>query len=126
MKRMYLLFSHKLTQEQIEDAKNNLLVDEFVHLPADLQELWGNMPPDIISLKYYLEPFRKWLNDANAQDYVLVQGDYGATYRMVEYALKKGLYPIYATTKREVVETTLPDGSIKTERIFKHCQFRHY
>jgi len=120
------MFTHKLTPEQIQDASANLLVDEFVYLTDELQQRWSNVPPDIVSLTDYLKPFEEWLDSANLEDYVLVQGDYGATYQMVEYALDKGLCPIYATTKREAVETVLSDGTVKTERLFRHCRYRNY
>jgi len=125
---MFLLFSHKLTQEQIQDAQNNLLVEEFVHLPNELQQRWTNVPPefDNVGLQNYLEPFCEWLDEANVGDFVLIQGDFGATYQMVECAFSKRLIPVYATTKREAVETVLPDGTVKVERLFKHCIFRRY
>jgi len=128
MKKMFLMFTHKLTPEQIQDASTNLLVDEFVYLTSELQQRWGNVPPEIdeLSLKSYLEPFCEWLEDANEKDFVLIQGDYGASYCMVQYALRKGLYPVYATTKREAVETVLSDGTVKTERLFRHCRYRNY
>ncbi len=40
MGKMFLLFSHRLTDEQIRDAKENLAVIEFIALPKDLQYLW--------------------------------------------------------------------------------------
>ena len=48
MKKMFLLFSHNLTQIQIDDAKNNLDIEKFVSLSQDLQELWSNIPSDLI------------------------------------------------------------------------------
>jgi len=35
MKKMFLIFSHKLTPAQIEDAKKSLGIDEFVELPEE-------------------------------------------------------------------------------------------
>jgi len=35
--KLFLLFSHKLTDEQIKDAKDNLGIDEFIYLLKDLQ-----------------------------------------------------------------------------------------
>ena len=50
----------------------------------------------------------------------------GAPYLMsaLEHELKKlGIAPIYAFSKRECVEQTLPDGSVKKTTVFKHCGF---
>ncbi len=61
MKKMFLLFSHNLTQIQIDDVKNNLDVEKFVSLSQDLQELLSNIPSELISLKEYLLLFRNFL-----------------------------------------------------------------
>ena len=61
MKKMFLLFSHNLTQTQIDDAKNNFDVEEFIYLNQDLQKLWSNIPSELISLKEYLLPIRNFL-----------------------------------------------------------------
>jgi len=59
--KMFLLFSHKLTDEQIKDAKSNLGVDEFVYLPDDLQNKFSNVPPEIDDIKEYTKDFIKFL-----------------------------------------------------------------
>jgi len=123
---LYLLFSHNLTPEQIQDAQENWQVAACIFLPKQLQDLWSNVPPELTSLKDYLQPIFEWLRNAQAGDLVLIQGDYGATYLMIQYAFERGLRPIYSTTLRKVVETPFPDGSIRTERVFAHHQFRFY
>ncbi len=40
MKKMFLLFSHKLTQTQKDDAIKTLGIDEFVYLPENLQQVF--------------------------------------------------------------------------------------
>lgn len=127
MHKMLLLFSHELTADQREDADVSLTIDEFVFLPLDLQESWRNIPPMNPLLSDYLEPFRGWVKEnANLGDYVLIQGDFGAAYSMVNYAFSAGLIPVYATTERKSVETRMPDGSVNLERTFKHRMFRRY
>ena len=127
MPKMLLLFSHELTVDQREDADASLTINEFVPLPLDLQELWMNISPTKPLLSAYLEPFCIWIREnANSGDYVLIQGDFGAAYSMVNYAFSAGLIPVYATTERELVETRMSDGSVKLERIFKHMMFRRY
>jgi hypothetical protein len=124
---MLLLLSHKLTEDQKEDANTALGVREFLALPDDLQNLWMHITPTKHVLSEYLEPIRSWLNkNAGHGDYVLIQGDYGAVYLMVNYAFSVGLIPIYATTERVVVEKRMPDNVVKSERIFKHKRFRRY
>ncbi|CAB3288132.1 conserved protein of unknown function [Methanocaldococcus lauensis] len=126
MPKMFLLFSHNLTDDQIKDAKENLKVDKFIYLPKELQNIWSNIPPEIEDITDYLKPIKEFLkNNANDGDYVLIQGDFGATYNMVNYAFENNLIPIYATTKR-VVKEVIEDGKVITIREFKHCRFRKY
>ena len=108
--KMYLLFSHKLTDAQIEDAKK-LGVDEFVYLPEDLQRKFSNIPPELESVKKYAKDFEKFLENAKSGDYVLIQGDFGLTCHLVNFAKSKGLIPVYATTKR-ISKDIKKDGKI--------------
>ena len=126
MKKMFLLFSHNLTQIQIDDAKNNLDVVEFVSLSQDLQELWSNIPSELISLKEYLLPFRNFLaENSNFEDVVLIQGDFGAVYQMVNFANDLGLKSVYATTTRLIEEIIVDEKTVK-KSIFEHRRFREY
>lgn len=126
MKNMFLLFSHKLTNEQIIDAKKVLKIDNFVYLPNDLQSLWSNVPAELESLKSYLLPLKEYIkNNAKKDDYVLIQGDFGAVYEMVNYAKKLNLTPVYATTKRETQEEIQKEKVVKISK-FKHIRYRKY
>ena len=126
MKKMFLLFSHNLTQIQIDDAKNNLDIEKFVSLSQDLQELWSNIPSDLIFIKEYLLPFRNFLKkNSNFGDVVLIQGDFGAVYQMVNFAKDLGLEAVYATTNR-IIEEIVEDGKTIKKSIFEHRRFRNY
>jgi hypothetical protein len=54
------------------------------------------------------------------------QGDFGATYLMVRFALEQGLIPIYATTRRKAREESQADGAVKLTHHFQHQTFRKY
>jgi hypothetical protein len=121
-----LLFNHTLTDAQKHDAKNTLNVKEFINLPKELQHTWSNIPTDVASLLILLAPIKEFISkEARKGDYILIQGDFGATYAMVEFTKSLGLIPIYATTKREVIETNAGNKVIK-KSIFKHERFREY
>lgn len=123
-KKMILLFSHTLSDEQKNDAIQNFEVVEFVSLPNDLQKLWSNFDADLEKLD--LEPFKKFLQSvAKSGDVVLVQGDFGASFSMVQFALELGLISVYATTKREAFEV-VENGQTVKKSIFKHRRFRRY
>ncbi|GAB4494436.1 MAG: CRISPR-associated protein Csx20 [Raineya sp.] len=125
--RLFLIFSHTLTPKQIEDAQNNWGIKQFIPLPEALQELWSNIPPELASLKSYLQPLLAWLEDNNIspQDTFLIQGDYGATYLLVQWCHQKGLKALYSTTER-IVEEFLENNKVSIRKTFQHCRFREY
>ena len=123
---LHLLFNHTLTIEQEADAKASFGVDKFVYLPTNLQHIWSNVPSDLEDLKEYLAPIKMYLtSNLKPNDTILIQGDCGATYMMVNLAKSLGAKAVYATTKREVVEELYGDKVIKRS-IFKHVRFRSY
>ncbi|MDY0223497.1 MAG: CRISPR-associated protein Csx20 [Desulfobacterium sp.] len=125
--RMFLVFSHKMTRDQIRDAELSLGVTTLVEMPDNLKELWRQISPLPAKINDLLEPLRQWLETAaNPLDFVLIQGDFGATWLMVDFVFKQGLVPVYSITRREAGETVLPDGSVKMEHLFHHQQFRRY
>lgn len=123
---MFLLFSHKLTKEQEDDAKNSFGIKNFIYLPQDLQELWSNIPPEIEDLDNYLEPIFKYLQEnIKDGDYALVQGDFGATCKVANFVKSLNATALYATTKRNAVEKVVDGKMVKTS-VFKHVRFRSY
>ncbi len=126
MKQMFLLFSHKLTLSQEEDAINSLKVEKFIPLPKNLQDLFSNIPNDLDSLNNYLKPIKEFLKDYSINDDVaLIQGDFGATYILVNFAKSLKLKAVYSTTKR-VTQEFEEDGKIIKKSIFEHERFRDY
>jgi len=124
---MFLLFNHTITDSQVNDAREKLEVGKIIEMPRDLRSLWSNIPPELECLCCYLEPVKTWLAmTAHPGDYVLVQGDFGATYLAVRFAFKQGLIPVYSTTHRDAEEEPGGDGSIKLVHRFEHCAFRRY
>ena len=125
-KKLFLLFSHTLTTTQIADAKSTFAIDEFVTLSDELQKLWSNVPSDIDDVSDYLKPLKAYLKEkSSSEDVVLVQGDFGATYHMVNFVKSLGMKAIHATTKRDVIEKVIDDKIVKTS-VFKHVRFRVY
>ena len=127
MPDILLLFSHKLTLEQERDLRENWEVKNIFGLPDHLQKLWSNIPPDLTNLSSYLKPIKDWLKENGKRgDLVLIQGDFGAVYIMVNYCFKLGLVPVYATTEREARERISPKGEVVINRVFRHKIFRVY
>lgn len=127
MKTLFLIFNHNFTRQQEEDARNSLGIQHIVELPESLKSLWKQIPSDIPEIASYIQPIKDWLlSQAQSEDYVLIQGDFGACYLMVRTAFENGCIPIYATTKREAIEDYQPDGTVKMIHQFKHQRFRQY
>lgn len=125
-KNLYLLFNHKLTPEQENDALKTLQVTDFVYLSDELQQIWSNVPSNEANLKSYLDKITKYVKkNVQKDDVVLVQGDFGATFMMVDLVRSLGGKAVYATTKRSVVEVMDGDKVIK-QSVFKHEMFREY
>ncbi len=124
-KSIFLLFSHKLTEEQVEELKG-YRITRFVYLPEKLQTLWSNVPPEDIVLSEYLKPILEWLDkNAHKDDWVLVQGDFGAVFLVVDFCFYKGFMPVYATTRRIAIEKRENGRLIKVSE-FRHMRFRRY
>ncbi len=125
-KKMFLLFSHKLTKKQIEDARLNWNIEEFIYLPKELQTIWSNISPDLDSLEDILIPLKEFVKkNAISNDVLLIQGDFGACFSMVNFCKKLNLIPVYATTKR-IVKEFEEDGKMIKKSIFEHRRFREY
>ncbi|RKD31292.1 hypothetical protein BET03_03935 [Thermohalobacter berrensis] len=118
--------SHDLTDFQIYEAKTKLGIKKVKTLPQNLQKIWGNINPEGKLPKDILVEIVNWIEEnSNEKDYVLVQGDFGATYYIVDYCFKKNRIPIYATSKRDVEEKVI-GNKVVTNRVFKHVNFRRY
>lgn len=126
-KTLLLLFNHTLTPDQEVDAWRALGISKIVEPPSSVSRLWANVPPDIAEVNTYLNPVKQWLASQGCPgDYVLIQGDFGATCLMVQAALNLEFIPVYATTQRSVEEEAQPDGMVKITHRFRHVRFRKY
>lgn len=123
MKKMFVLINHNLTQEQKSQALKVFGVEDIINIADDA---WSNISPSDENILYVLNTYKKELMlEAEAGDILLVQGDFGATYNMINFAKNIGIKTIYATTKR-VVQELIIDGKLVTRREFKHEKFREY
>ena len=123
---MILIFSHELTAAQVNDAQDGFGVCEFIKMPQMLQDKWSNVPPELSNLDDFIESFKNFIKvKAKTGDIVLVQGDFGATYGIVEFCKKLGVKAVYATTKRIIKEGFVGNQVVKSS-VFEHVRFREY
>lgn len=124
MAKTFCLLNHKLTGNQIADLETNFKSVQIVYPGEELSKQWSQINPEQES-DDVIKNAVAWLQDAQKEDLLVIQGEYGCTFRLVDYALKKGLIPIYATTKRIAKETR--DGeTVRREYIFEHVCFKKY
>ncbi|MFZ7110039.1 MAG: CRISPR-associated protein Csx20 [Desulfatiglandales bacterium] len=124
---LFLLFNHELTSLQEKDALVSLGVRNIQNPPRDLKAMWSQIPPELPGIDAYLRAIKEWLKGASKHgDYVLIQGDFGACFIMVNFAFSLGLIPVYSTTERVAVERQGDDGTVKLIHQFKHHIFRRY
>ena len=127
MPKLYLVFNHTFTLSQQESARNELGTETIIEPPLELRRRWANVPPETPSLRPWLQPLSDWLIEhAQPGDFVLIQGDFGACYLLVCFALEHDMVPVYATTERHAREERLDDGRVKLEHTFDHVRFRRY
>ncbi|HPG36701.1 MAG TPA: CRISPR-associated protein Csx20 [bacterium] len=127
MSNLFLLFSHTLTPEQVKDANEVLGVEKIVSLPLSLQQMWSDINPVGELNTKPLEEILLWLKEhASKGDFVLIQGEFGATHYLIEHCFNVGIIPIYATSKRIYEEIRNGDGTVERKHIFKHVNFRRY
>lgn len=83
-RKIYLLFSHKLTKEQEEELKKKWSCSQYIYLPEDLQKRWSNIRND--------EKRKKSSNiispKCDTERFCFNSGEWGITYRMVNYTKK--------------------------------------
>lgn len=128
MPKLIKLLNHELTEQQKNELKTKYGIQSIITPPPELQSRWSNIPPEFNEeeLQEYLTAIKDWLfYNTNQYDLVLIQGESGATYNIVSYLKHAYRIPIYATTKREVVEE-VQNGKTVKKSVFKHIRFREY
>ncbi len=104
--KLLLLFNHHITNEQRKDAAASLAVSSIVEPPEAIRDVETDTARVARDRGSFGAGNVVWISRQADRDYLLVQGDFGATYLMVRYAFDNGLIPIYSTTERQVAEET--------------------
>lgn len=124
-KKVLALISHKILPEQEQELKNRFEIVDIKFLPENLQQIWSNVLYDD---KYYTnlnEMIDYMLSILNEEDYVIVQGNWGYVYKLVEEAKKNKIIPLYAFSVRDSSEEIINGEVVKITK-FKHQCFVEY
>lgn len=124
-KKVLLVFSHQLTENQKKELVEEYKVKEIKNLPEELQNMWSNVS---IKKNYRenLEKIKKFIKENfNKDDIILIQGNWGYTYNLVKWSIENELIPVYSYTERNVEE--IKEGEIvKKISYFEHVKFVKY
>ena len=115
-----------MSEIQKSDAHKDLKITKIIEAPPHIKKIWANIDPtsDLNTIK--LDEVVSWIKEnSSKQDYILVQGEYGATFYIVDYCFKNNLIPVYATSIRRVEESRKGEEVI-TNRVFVHQGYRKY
>lgn len=126
MPKTFCLLNHELTQNQITELREKFNSDKIIYPSEKLSLLWKSIPPEEENGEI-IKKAVEWLKESGAEkgDLFIVQGEFGSTFTLVDFALKSGLVPIYATTKR-VAKESRNGETVCREYIFKHVCFKKY
>ena len=126
LKKLLVLFSHKLTAEQVKDASDNLNIEEIIYLPEELQKIWSNVNPYEDSKKSLQNIFNFIRTTLKQDDFALIQGEWGFVYDTINFCKSIDITPIYATTERIAKEIAKENGVVEKISVFKHVKFKKY
>lgn len=125
MKKMYVAFSHQLTDAQTKDAAVSLNVKTFVYPSADIQKLISNIPDDMEARDVRALAWDVF-NEAmeNNCDYLFIAGQVELVHYALEQVKKSGyIQAINSITKRKSIETEL-NGVVTKTSVFEHVRWR--
>ena len=122
-----VLMNHQLTPIQEKELKTEYFINKIIYPDKSIEKLWSSIKPEKELNIKMLDKIILWLSrNSYSGDYCIIQGEFGATFYLVDYCFKKKLIPIYAASGREYKEEILEDGSVKRVHIFRHVNFRKY
>ncbi len=105
MATLYLLFNHQLTEAQKENAHKVLGVVDIVDLKPWTGDLWSAIPTGEVFPQKEVDQIIQTLTEkTHPGDFLLVLGEWGAVYYIVDWCFHTGRIPCHTTTSRKVLE----------------------
>lgn len=120
------LLNHVLTANQCTELVDTFAVEMILLPPSDLKLLWSSIPTGIDLSQSTFSPIIHWLESVSESgDYLIIQGEFGATFYMVEFAFSHSLIPLHSVTNR-IAQESRTDEIVCRSYIFEHIRFRRY
>ncbi len=125
MPKTFCLLNHSLTQNQLAELEQKFNSSEIIYPEEKIANLWAQIPPEDFDCGI-IDDAILWLKENSSPgDLFIVQGEFGSTFMLVDFALKNNLVPLYATTRR-VAKEKREGESVFREYIFEHVCFKKY
>ena len=125
MPKTFCLLNHELTQKQIAELNERFGSQEIFYPKEELSKLWSQILPEESNDKIIKEVVFWLEKNASLKDIFVIQGEFGSTFTLVDFALKKGLVPLYATTRR-IAKEIRNGETVHREYVFEHVCFKKY
>ena len=123
--KAYCLLNHELTENQKNELLTRFNCQSIIYREKELTAIWSQIPAvESIDLSV-IKAVTDWLGDAQEGDVLIIQGEFGATFMLVDYALKNKMIPLHAVTKRVATEQRNGE-TVQRQYIFEHVCFRRY
>ena len=123
--KTYCLLNHTLTEAQLAELKERYHSIRVVYPPVDISAAWSQLPPGLSYDTNTIRSVISWLDVAETGDTVILQGEAGSTFILVDYLLSRGLVPLHAVTRRVSSESNEGED-VKKSLVFRHVCFRPY
>jgi hypothetical protein len=125
MKKMFVAFSHQLTDSQERDAAVSLNVRTFIYPSADIQKSISNIPDDMDAREVRA---LAWdiVDEAMEADceYMFIAGQVELVHYTLERVKRNGyIQAVNSVTKRKSIEVEVKGVVTKTS-IFEHVRWR--
>ncbi|MDR1636747.1 MAG: hypothetical protein LBR93_05360 [Treponema sp.] len=121
----YCLLNHPLTANQIAELESRFGVERVVYPGPELGAAWGKVPAEKTLPAAYLLPFVRWLSALKKGDVVILQGEAGATFALVDFVLARGFTALHSVTRR-VARESREGEKVFRSHVFEHVCFRRY
>lgn len=125
MSKTFCLLNHALTQKQLAELSEKFNSTNVVYPDENIAKQWAQILPEKSNDEVILA-VTKWLQcNATPGDLFIIQGEFGSTFTLVDFALRNSLVPLYATTRR-IAKESREGETVHREYIFEHVCFKKY
>lgn len=125
MKTAFCLINHQLTEKQTTELKEKFDIQNIVYPTPEITRNWAQIPATEELDNNIITSVITWLYNAKEGDVLIVQGEAGASFMIVDYALKHKLIPVHAVSVRVSREVNIGE-LIQKQNVFEHVCFRKY